>query len=115
MRRPIKNINRIRFTKTVRYIPEDEATKKWIGNDFAYNVYAVVSTFKYEYHITRTVVVPNKGYSDKFNRECAKAAVYAVLRQIDPPSSNNNKTFEQYEEEINNEFEYDDYGFIYGS
>jgi len=108
-------MNRIKFTKTVRYIPKDEETKDWIGNDFAYNVYAVVSTFQYEYHITRTVVVPNKGYSDKFNRECAKAAVYAVLRHIDPPSSNNNKTFEQYEEEINNEFEYDDYGFIYGS
>ena len=112
MRRPIKNINRIRFTKTVRYIPKDEATKKLIGDDFAYNVYAVVETLKYEYHINRTVVVPNNGYSDKFNRECAKAAVYAVLRQIDPPSSNNKKTFEKYEEEINNEFHYDKNGFV---
>ena len=106
-------MNRIRFTKTVRYIPKDEATKKWIGNDFAYIVYAVVSTFKDEYHITRAVIIHNNGYSDKFNRECAKGVIYATLRHIDPPSST--KTFEQYIEEIDNEFEYDDYGFIYGS
>lgn len=111
MKRPIKNINSVKITKTVRHIPKDEATKDWIGSNDAYKVYAVVSTFGHEYHITRTVLIIDYDYSEKFNRERAKAAVYAVLSKIDPPSST--KTFEQYIEEIDNEFDYDSCGFIW--